>query len=831
MTSLDNSSTSEEDGTWGPSALNLVLTGQDPAPLNPTGLRITNGTRSSPDNSSASEGNHQTKNGPGLLESELHSRLLQSRSQELHRCSCQCCGMGQEKMICVMTSEHEIMKSLHRESKSRIGCRSTNRSSLVKTIVLDTAKNSKCAICLERIQDATYLNPCNHRFCFACIQKWSKKKVICPLCKQRFHSFFHIVNTKGTFCEYVLPLSDDSFPHSESRRGHTSTSSQRSMSPPDSGIVHDEIRGTLSQKDIYQLMRQFAVTKRPGNIDVITLGKFKAHAAIQFRRALYHAGILVQKAHHTDLYQNASAEYFSRHPGTFDRLIPWLKRELKVLCGNQKSLIQTLQSFILNKMTQHDLQSKEFEDFLRPHLHHFTHHFLHELISFVQSPFTIKKYDWHSLYACPVLPKEDSDSFISSATSDDEHSQFPDDNQAPEGDNNLDGGNLGYSHSSSEKDSSAMFTVADGTQYPNKEGNNLEDLTSSGIEKDGHSSDNFIQKQLIKLPSNSTVQPSPLHNQTLPGKNENEEMGELHPVQSYISKNIEPFEDSSKLLASGDYNVSNFDHGDAAAISNKQNVPKGETIQLPQPDMCTNNSRRSSSEKCAAVSPGKKNILKKGRSRSTEWYSEEGHGRQGRARNHHERRQNTNYARVGERRPRTESGKSRYKDISAFHRNEIILPFKSESTVTTNISKSRYQQSPHFTKLRNRDYDSLRNSLASEPSWRYLYYKQDYERYKYEEFLRQKAGRPRFCHPNTLTGSKERSYFSPETSSYQESLARGWNYSERHSSTGRPKVRFVAGGLERRSYEKLGRKRRHKSHHLESGQAKGGTRYFQDYIG
>lgn len=727
-----------------------------------------------------------------------------------------------------------MMKSLHRESKSRIGCRSTSRGSLVKAVVLDTAKNSKCAICLERIQDATYLNPCNHRFCFVCIQKWSKKKVICPLCKQRFHSFFHIVNTKGAFCEYVLPLSDDSFPHSESGRGHTSTPPQRSTSPPDNGIVHDEIRGTLSQteKDIYQLMRQFAVSKRPGDIDVITLGKFKAHTVIQFRRALYHAGIFVKKVHYPDFYQNTSAEYLSRNPGSLDRLIPWLKRELRVLCGNQISLIHTLQSFILNNMTQHDLQSKEFEALLRPHLRHFTDHFLHELLSFVQSPFTIKKYDWNALYECPVLPREDSDSFISSATSDDddyddEHSQLPDNAQVPQSDTNLDGGNLGSSHISSEKDLSSEFGVADGTQYPNKHENTLEDLSSPGIEKDGDTSNSFIQNQ-IPL---SSVQLSPLPNQALPCKNENEQMGEPHPVETYSSKNIEPFQESSNVLASGDCNVSNLNQGDVVAISNKQNGPKGETIQLQRPYVRTNNSTRSASGIRAAESPGRKRVSKKGGSRDTE-YMEESHCSQGRARNPYERRQNTNYMRGRERRPRSEEGKSRSKDVSLLHRNKIISPFKSENTVARNISKSRSQHSHHFRKLRNKDYDYLRNSLASEPSWRYLYYKQDYERYRYEEFLRRKAGEPRYYHPNMVTGSKGRSYFPPEnrTSVYQESLAKGWNVLERPKSSGRPKGRCVPVELERGSYEKLGGKKRHKSHHLESGHTKGGTRYFQNCV-
>ncbi|XP_054843590.1 E3 ubiquitin-protein ligase Topors-like [Eublepharis macularius] len=715
-------------------------------------------------------------------------------------------------------SDGDIMKSSRRESKSKFGFKSTSRGSSAKTVALDTSKYSKCAICLERIQDATYLNPCNHRFCFTCIQNWSRKKVICPLCKQRFHSFFHIVNSKSKFCEYVLPLSNDSFPHSESRRDQTLTSSQRSMSPPDDGIVNDEIRGTLNQteKDIYQLMRQFAVTKRPANIDVITLGKFKTQAVIQFRRALYHAGILVQKAHNPDVYQTASAEYFRRNPGSFDRLIPWLKRELRVLCGNQRSLIHTLQNFILNNMTQRDLESKEFEDLLRPHLRHFTNHFLHEFTSFVQSPFTIKRYDWNALYECPVLPKEDCDSFISSTTSEDERSQLLDNDQASPLDSNLDGGNLGCSHSSSEKD---VFSVAEGTQYPNEEEKNLEDVTSCGTEKDEHSSDNLIQNQPIELPPNSTVQPSSLHNQALPCKNKNEEIEERHPVETYSSKNMEPFEDASNVLASGDCNVSNFSCGDAVAISNRQNVSKGETIKFPSSEKQAGRDRQA----------GRKSEFKKGGSRNTECYWEERRGGQSRAGSQHERMQNANYCNARERRPRIDGGKSRTKYDSLQHKNKMILPFKSENAVAGHISKPK---SHHFRKLRSKDYDNLRKSLSSEPSWRYLYYKQDYERYRYEELLRQKAGKPRFYHPNMLTGSKGRSYFSPEnkTSLYQESLAKGWNYSEIGRSTGRPKGRFVAAGQERGSNRKLGGKRRHRSHHMETGYSKGGARYFQNYV-
>uniref|UniRef100_A0A803TKQ3 RING-type E3 ubiquitin transferase n=1 Tax=Anolis carolinensis TaxID=28377 RepID=A0A803TKQ3_ANOCA len=40
---------------------------------------------------------------------------------------------------------------------------------------------SRCPICLEKIQNVAFLNPCFHRFCFACILEWSDRKAECPL--------------------------------------------------------------------------------------------------------------------------------------------------------------------------------------------------------------------------------------------------------------------------------------------------------------------------------------------------------------------------------------------------------------------------------------------------------------------------------------------------------------------------------------------------------------------------------------------------------------------------------------------------------------------------
>uniref|UniRef100_A0A8C3FK59 RING-type E3 ubiquitin transferase n=1 Tax=Chrysemys picta bellii TaxID=8478 RepID=A0A8C3FK59_CHRPI len=43
-------------------------------------------------------------------------------------------------------------------------------------VAAEGSSDSRCPICLERIQNVSYLNPCFHGFCFVCIQEWSERK-------------------------------------------------------------------------------------------------------------------------------------------------------------------------------------------------------------------------------------------------------------------------------------------------------------------------------------------------------------------------------------------------------------------------------------------------------------------------------------------------------------------------------------------------------------------------------------------------------------------------------------------------------------------------------
>ncbi|XP_025030825.1 LOW QUALITY PROTEIN: E3 ubiquitin-protein ligase Topors-like [Python bivittatus] len=657
------------------------------------------------------------------------------------------------------------MRHLQKEFKPRVGSRSSSRGSLVKTMQPGMTKNSKCAICLAVIQDPTYLNPCNHQFCFKCIQKWSRKKVKCPMCKQRFYSFFHTIRRKDAFCEYVLPLNNGSFPHSESNEDYTSASSQRLTSPPDNGILHNEISGTLTQreKDIYQLMRQFAVTERPSNIDLISLGKFKAQAVIQFRRTLYHTGILVQNATNPDFSQIPSAEFFSRNPGCLDRLIPWLKRELKVLCGNQRSVIHTLQNFILSNLTHHDLDSKEFEAVLQPHLHHFTGHFLHEFINFVQSSLNLKKYDWYALYECPAILKEEPDVLTSSPSSDDEHLQLPENGQVPKPNGSLDDRNLTCVLSGSEKDLPATFATADDKKHSKNEENCTDDLSKQDTERGIAPAYDIIKSKLLESPPREKVQPpgSLSHSHLFQGQQEIEDILEIEPVQILRPKNIETCKHSQTELSFRDDHTFNFYHKNSANIITMKNVNKKDITKCQPSEFPINKLKDYSSGWPKTPSPKRMSVHQNSGSKgSIECKSEEIHSaskeRQGgrsKTKYPHDEKKCTNYSR--DRRHRRDQRKSKSKEVSLFHKSPLLL--RKNSTEARDTPKPKSQNTHHIRKIRNKDCDYLRNKSSSEPNWNYLY-----TRFKNEEPPCRKSESDRLCGSNPSTGSREKPYFSPE---------------------------------------------------------------------
>lgn len=66
--------------------------------------------------------------------------------------------------------------------------------------------DSRCAICLTLMEDATVLSGCFHTFCYFCIKEWLKMKPECPLCKRVPDYFKHKFNLlPGQTVSWDLP--------------------------------------------------------------------------------------------------------------------------------------------------------------------------------------------------------------------------------------------------------------------------------------------------------------------------------------------------------------------------------------------------------------------------------------------------------------------------------------------------------------------------------------------------------------------------------------------------------------------------------------------------
>uniref|UniRef100_A0A8D0KMN2 E3 ubiquitin-protein ligase Topors n=1 Tax=Salvator merianae TaxID=96440 RepID=A0A8D0KMN2_SALMN len=293
--------------------------------------------------------------------------------------------------------------------------------------------DSKCPICLDSFENVAFLDHCWHKFCFCCIQEWSKNKAECPLCKQPFYSIVHTMRSENDFKVYTVKPSDTAYSANPERRRfryrttmtrerrtsvyQRSSTTRRTVSPPDNGVLFEGLSTQTTRQrnaDMHHMIRRLA-SRRQAILEGRTTRQIQEQEMINFRRALYRSGIRVRSVEDGGRYRDTSAEFFRRNPACLHRLVPWLKRELTVLFGSHGSLVNIVQHVIMSNVTRYDMDSQAFSDDLKPFLLHSTVHFLHEFITFARSPFNMEAYDQHANYDCPAPSYEEgshSDSSI-----------------------------------------------------------------------------------------------------------------------------------------------------------------------------------------------------------------------------------------------------------------------------------------------------------------------------------------------------------------------------------------------------------------------------------
>nr|AAH40797.1 Topoisomerase I binding, arginine/serine-rich [Mus musculus] len=741
------------------------------------------------------------------------------------------------------TASSEIMASAAKEFKMDNFSPKAGTSKLQQTVPADASPDSKCPICLDRFDNVSYLDRCLHKFCFRCVQEWSKNKAECPLCKQPFDSIFHSVRAEDDFKEYVLrPSYNGSFTNPEVRRfryrttmtrersaslySPSSTVSRRTTTPPDSGVLFEGLGISTRPRDvdIPQFMRQMAL-RGPTTTDERSLRKIQEQDIINFRRTLYRAGVRVRSIEDGGRYRDISAEFFRRNPACLHRLVPWLKRELTVLFGAHGSLVNIVQHIIMSNVTRYDLESQAFVSDLRPFLLNRTEHFIHEFISFARSPFNMAAFDQHANYDCPPSSEEGSrsDSSVITISPDEAETQELDMNASTVRQAPWDDETPGPSYSSSEQvhvGVSSLLNSSDSSDEELVSGGTTSQIqgvqTNDDVNNDSDSSsDNCVIVGFVKPLAERTPELVEL-------SSDSEELGPYEKVetvktqeqeQSYSSGDSDVSRASSPRSVLGKDEQMSKSHCDSdTRISSKKEEKRSTSLPAPRDSSSTRGDR--------VCSPYNHRHRKGGRSRSSDSRSQSRSGHDPRNHRKHGKKRPRNKrsrSRESSSRPRARKDKkrSRTRD-SSWSRRSQTLSLSSGST-----SRSRSRSSDHGkrrARSRNRDRYYLRNNYGSKYKWEYTYYSRNKDRDGYESSYRRRTlSRAHYSRQSSSPEFRIQSFSERTNARKKNHSERKYYYYERRRSrsVSSNRSRTTSAGPDRVRNEKPGGKRKYKTRHLE----------------
>ncbi|XP_010017629.1 PREDICTED: E3 ubiquitin-protein ligase Topors [Nestor notabilis] len=716
----------------------------------------------------------------------------------------------------------------------------------------DASPDSKCPICLDRFDNVAYLDRCLHRFCFRCVQEWSKNKAECPLCKQPFFSIFHTIRAEDDFKEYILsPLENSSFASPDGRRFRYRTTltgdrragrspSQRMLSPSDNSLFFEGFFGEpVRQRDgeIQQMMRRLA-SRRQASAEGRALRQIQEEDLINFRRALYRTGVRIRSIQDGGRYRDISAEFFRRNPACLHRLVPWLKRELTVLFGAHASLINIVQHIIMSNVTRYDLESQAFADELKPFLLNRTEHFLHEFISFARCPFNLEAYDQHANYDCPAPSYDEgshSDLSVITISPDTAYSQGPDNSlsvtglsQAP-----WDDETPGPSYSISEEVpvTLEMSESSDEDSATKSLRTNLQAQLQANADSDdsNSSSDNCVIVGYVKPLAERTPEVVELSSDSEePIREEKKEDGKKQqPVHCRSWSDSEPSRSLSPHSTTYKENAGSCRSCLSPAVEKAETKDdkykckvKGLSSQVlswsPPPGSDT------------VCSPWNNRLSRKGKSRSPQSYSRNSRGSHG----HRSRREHHSKSQTKRRRSRSrDSSKRRSKRNSRrskAHESKVSLEsqrgsFSHESTPSREVSRSRSRSKGHG-KRRSRSRDSdryyVKDSYQSRHQWGYAFCSRKVFGDGYESSSRRRTqSNDTYSRQSPSPEYRIRSFIERADPHSQRGLRERHYYCyERCRSRSRSsnRSRTPPGGTERMKSEKPGGKRKYKTRHLEN---------------
>ncbi|XP_064901255.1 E3 ubiquitin-protein ligase Topors-like [Columba livia] len=187
--------------------------------------------------------------------------------------------------------------------------------------------DTRCAICLESWEEASYVMPCLHQFCYPCIVRWTESKPECPLCKRRVTSILHSVRGDDDFQEHVIPA-----PGARAAVGR-----QAGRAPANAAARR-------------------AAARQAWPVGMVTGAALRG------------------------LRPRVRASFFQDHPALLQPVLSWVRQELRRLFGTRSSRAGTVEALITPMLLLFGLDEEQLVPLLEATLQNRAATFVHRLM-------------------------------------------------------------------------------------------------------------------------------------------------------------------------------------------------------------------------------------------------------------------------------------------------------------------------------------------------------------------------------------------------------------------------------------------------------------------
>ncbi|NWU26092.1 TOPRS ligase, partial [Dyaphorophyia castanea] len=190
-----------------------------------------------------------------------------------------------------------------------------------------TETDWNCPICRDARDDLTYVMPCLHQFCLACVMRWAEMQRLCPLCREQIAGVRFSVET-DSYIDCVFTSSEESASASSS-----------------TGIT------------LGQLVKNSPFVESP------------SRAPRRILPTAEHGGAGTEPV--GGLLPSVWAELFQREEHLLDPVVPWLRQELEAKYGTRWWMARIAESIILHAVSicgpARNVLAHVLQDFLEEH--------------------------------------------------------------------------------------------------------------------------------------------------------------------------------------------------------------------------------------------------------------------------------------------------------------------------------------------------------------------------------------------------------------------------------------------------------------------------------